>query len=95
MTNQTTAGKTKGLTDNEMSREDARRMARRRAKDAGILTPIGCRTFWATGITNYLEIGAALENARVMAAHESTRTTKLHDRRNDQVALDEVEPIAI
>jgi len=27
-----------------------------------------------------------------MAAHESARTTKLYDRRNDQVTLDQVAP---
>ena len=30
-----------------------------------------------------------------MAAHESPRTTKLYDRTNDQVTLDEVERIKI
>jgi hypothetical protein len=30
-----------------------------------------------------------------MAAHESPRTTKLHDRTSDEITLDEVERIAI
>jgi len=30
-----------------------------------------------------------------MAAHESPRTTALHDRRDDEVAMDEVERILI
>jgi hypothetical protein len=30
-----------------------------------------------------------------MAAHESPRTTKLYDRTDDQITLDEVEKIAI
>jgi hypothetical protein len=30
-----------------------------------------------------------------MAAHESPRTTKLYDRTDDQIALDEVEKIGI
>ena len=34
--------------------------------------------------------GGLLEYAQQMAAHESTRTTKLYDRRNDQVTLDQV-----
>jgi integrase/recombinase XerD len=29
----------------------------------------------------------------MMAAHESPRTTKLYDRTNDQISLDEVERI--
>jgi integrase len=70
-------------------------MIRRRARDAGIRTPIGCHTFRATGITNYLENGGALEKAQFMAAHESARTTGLYDRRGDEVTLDEVERISI
>ena len=30
-----------------------------------------------------------------MAAHESPKTTKLYDRRDDELTLDEVERIAI
>jgi hypothetical protein len=30
-----------------------------------------------------------------MTAHERTRTTKLYDRRNDQVTLDEIERIVL
>lgn len=30
-----------------------------------------------------------------MASHESARTTKLYDRRNDQVTLDQVERIVL
>ncbi len=77
------------------SRVAAFKMVRRRAKDAGIEVDIGCHTFRATGITNYLENGGTLERAQQMAAHESARTTKLYDRTHDQVTLDEVERIAI
>jgi integrase/recombinase XerD len=34
-----------------------------------------------------------LEHAQQIAAHESPRTTKLYDRREDEVTLDEVERI--
>jgi integrase/recombinase XerD len=34
-----------------------------------------------------------LEKAQMMAAHESPRTTKLYDRTNDVVSLDEVERV--
>jgi len=47
------------------------------------------------GITNYLEHGRTLEKAQQMANHESPRTTKLYDRTNDAVTLDEIEKIAI
>src|SRR5207248_1989795 len=43
----------------------------------------------------YLENGGTLENAQVIAAHESPRTTKLYDRTSDEITLDEVERIAI
>ena len=58
-----------------------------------IKTLIGCHTFRATGITAYLKNGGKLEVAQQMAAHESARTTGLYDRRNDSVALDEVERV--
>src|SRR5947209_14240132 len=69
-------------------------MVRRRAKAAGIETAIGCHTFRATGITVYLTNGGTLEKAQQMAAHESAKTTKLYDRTNDAITLDEVERIA-
>jgi site-specific recombinase XerD len=91
----TTQGKTKKLTLKRMTRRDVYEMVRRRAKDAGIETAIGCHTFRATGITNYLVNGGTLEKAQVLANHESARTTKLYDRRDDKLSLDEVERITI
>ena len=70
-------------------------MVRRRARDAGIKTKIGNHTFRATGITTYLKNGGKLEIAQQIAAHESSRTTGLYDRRDDDVSLDEVERIGI
>ena len=70
-------------------------MVQRRARAAGIDTPIGCHTFRATGITTYLKNGGTLENAAQMAAHASTRTTQLYDRRADEVTLDEVERVMV
>jgi integrase len=78
-----------------MRQGDVYRMIRRRAVQAGIKTEIGCHTFRATGITAYLKNGGRLEVAQQMAAHESSRTTGLYDRRGDEVSLDEVERIAI
>jgi integrase len=78
-----------------MAQVDAWRMIRRRAKDAGIKTKLGCHTFRATGITAYLENGGTLEHAQQIAAHESPRTTKLYDRTTDQITLDEIERITI
>jgi site-specific recombinase XerD len=83
------------LTDRAMTQSDAWRMLQRRARDAGIPTAVCNHTFRATGITAYLDNGGSLENAQAMAAHESPRTTKLYDRTEDQITLDEVEKIGI
>jgi integrase/recombinase XerD len=91
----TVAGKTGRLTALPLSQADAYRMIRRRAKAAGIQTKIGNHTFRATGITAYLKNGGKLEIAQQIAAHESSRTTGLYDRRDDDVNLDEVERIGI
>jgi site-specific recombinase XerD len=88
-------GRTDELTELAMHRVDVWRMIRRRAKDAGIDAEMCCHTFRATGITAYLDNGGTLENAQLMAAHESPRTTKLYDRTGDEITLDEVERIAI
>ena len=78
-----------------MSRIDAYRMIRRRARDIGLNSGICCHSFRATGITAYLDNGGTLENAQIMAAHNSPRTTKLYDRTDDTITLEEVERIAI
>jgi integrase len=66
-----------------------------RAKAAGFLTPVGCHTWRATGITIYLENDGRLEHAQQMAGHESPRTTKLYDRTKDEITLSEVERIRL
>ena len=68
-------------------------MVRRRAKRAGLPPKVNCHSFRATGITNYLSNGGALEDARAIAAHESSQTTRLYDRSGDRITLDEIERI--
>jgi integrase len=77
------------LTERPMSRIDALKMVKRRARAAHVSTAISCHTFRATGITAYLENGGTIENAQAIAAHESPRTTKLYDRTSDEITLDE------
>lgn len=90
-----TVARTGTLTDRPLSQSDVYRMIGRRALAAGIMTKIGCHSFRATGITEYLRNGGKLEIAQQMANHESARTTGLYDRRDDQLTLDEVERILI
>jgi integrase/recombinase XerD len=91
----TAAGKSGALTANAMWQQDAYRMIQRRARAAGLKTRIGNHTFRATGITAYLKNKGTLETAQFIANHESPRTTKLYDRRQDEISLDEVEKISI
>jgi len=91
----TAAGKTGTLTASPMWQQDAYRMIQRRARAAKIKTKIGNHTFRATGITAYMKNGGKLETAQQIANHESPRTTKLYDRREEEISLDEVERIAI
>jgi len=61
------------LTGNPMRPADVWRMIRRRAQKAGIKTRIGCHSFRATGITNYLEHNGTLEKV----PPQCTQTTGL------------------
>jgi integrase/recombinase XerD len=88
-------GRSGVLTENFLWQQDAYRMIQRRAKLAGIKTRIGNHTFRATGITAYLKNGGKLELAQQIAGQESLRTTKLYDRRHEEISLDEVERIGI
>lgn len=84
----TADGKTGKLTNNAMWQQDAYRMVQRRAQAAGIKTRIGNHTFRATGITAYLKNNGKLETAQQIANHDSPRTTKLYDRRQNDIIRD-------
>ena len=88
-------GKTVRLSARPMLRGDVWSMVRRRASGAGIETAIGCHTFRATGITDYLTNGGRIEVAQRMAGHSNAKTTGLYDRRNDDISVGEVERIGI
>ena len=63
------------------------------------IVPVEREVAKISGIREYtslsLENGGTIENAQLIAAHESPRTTKLYDRTSDEITLDEVERIAI
>ncbi|AGA31704.1 tyrosine-type recombinase/integrase [Singulisphaera acidiphila] len=83
------------LTSRPLVARNALDMVKRRAIAAGLDASTCNHTFRATGITAYLENGGTIEKAQQIANHESPKTTKLYDRTNDQITLDEVERIAI
>jgi integrase len=88
-------GRTGRLSRRAMTQSDAYGMIGRKAAAARIATKIGNHSFRATGITEYLRNGGRREIVQQMANHESARTTGLYDRRDDEVSLDEIEPITI
>jgi len=88
-------GRTGQLSSRPMGRTDVWYMIRRRAADSGLKTAIGCHTFRATGITDYLTNGGKLEIAQRMAGHSNAKTTGLYDRRNDEISVSEVERVGI
>ena len=91
----TSTGRSGKLNATPMYQQDVFRMIRRRAAHAGIETLIGNHTFRATGITAYLKNGGLLEMAQHIANHESPRTTKLYDRRVEEISQSEVEKIRL
>ncbi len=82
-------------TDAYIARADALAMIKRRAGRAGLPAKICAHSFRGTGITEYLRAGGTLETAARIAGHESTRTTQLYNRLEDEVSLDEIERIHI
>jgi integrase/recombinase XerD len=83
------------LTPRRLHRLEVLAMIKRRARQAGLPLTTCCHTFRATGITTYLQNGGTIEHAQQIANHESPRTTKLYDRTNDAISLDEIERILI
>lgn len=92
---QTVVGRSGRFSGNPMAQGDVFRMIGRRAEAVGIRTRIGCHSFRATGITEYLRNGGRLEIAQQMANHESARTTGLYDRRTGMLTVEEVERVTL
>lgn len=75
-----------------MTRSEAYWMVRRRATMCG-LSAICCHSFRATGITAFLNSGGLLERAQLFAGHKRLQTTKLYDRRSDELSVSEISKI--
>ncbi len=63
------------VTGQALNRYNAWAAIRKRAKAAGFLTPVGCHTWRATGITIYLENDGRLEHAQQMASQKNRCAT--------------------
>ena len=88
-------GRGRLLSERRLTRNDALRMIKRRARKAGIGTNIGAHSFRATGITIFRSHGGTLERAQQIAAHADPKTTRLYDRSEDPLTLDEIERISL
>jgi len=86
-------GKTGKLSRRPLLRTDAADMLKRRLKQAGLPAHYSPHSFRATGITNFLENDGTLETAQRIAGHADSRTTKLYDRRGQNVLLEDMERI--
>jgi hypothetical protein len=91
----TSTGPTCGSSDSASSRRFSHVAGRYSSGREFVFSQIGNHTFRATGITAYLKNNGTLEHAQHLANHESPRTTKLYDRRAEEISLDEVEKISI
>jgi site-specific recombinase XerD len=81
------------LTDRRIDRRDLFRMIKYQCERAGLPAGINFHSLRGTGITTYLKNEGSLEVAQEIAGHASARTTKMYDRRSDEISLDEVERI--
>jgi site-specific recombinase XerD len=78
-----------------MTRFTAWEMMKRRVRAAGLPEGTTNHTCRATGITVYLENGGTIENAKMIAAHASIKTTQAYDRREEKITLDEISRIRV
>jgi len=83
------------LQEKAVSRFSALQMIKRRALRAELPAEICNHTFRGTGITEYLRNGGDLETAARIAGHDSTRTTQIYDRSEQELTLDEIGRILI
>ena len=77
-------------TGRALNRYNAWAAIRKRAKAAGFLTPVGCHTWRATGITIFLENDGRLEHAQQMAGM-NLRNNETFRRTKDEITFSEVE----
>lgn len=89
----TVRGRTGQLTENRLTENDALRIVKRRAREAGLPSSTCNHSFRATCITNFRKNGGSRSKAADLAAHASERTTRLYDRSDDPITLDEIERV--
>ncbi|HVX13844.1 MAG TPA: tyrosine-type recombinase/integrase [Pirellulales bacterium] len=89
------AGRTGLLTDRPMRNIDVCRMVKRRLRAAGLPDQFSPHSFRVATLTDLLIQGVSLEDAAYLAGHADPRTTRLYDRRKQEVTRGTVEKISI
>ena len=91
----TTVRRTKELTDRGMVSGDIARMMKRRCRRIHLSLQFSPHSFRVTTITDLLEQGVPLEDVQQLAGHADPRTTRLYDRRRQEVTRNIVERISV
>lgn len=88
-------GRSGALASRRFDRRDAWAMVQKRREASGLAIKATCHSFRATGITIYLGDGGTLETAAIAAAHASTKTTALYDRRERHAQIDVISKLLL
>ena len=83
------------LSGRALNRYNAWAAIRKRARNAGFLTPVGCSHLARDRCYGLPGEWRSARDAQQMAAHESPQTTKLYDRTKDEITIGEVERIQL
>jgi len=78
-----------------LDRRSILKLVEKRASASGIIKPVCCHSFRATGITEYMNSGGTIEIAQQIAGHKSSSTTRIYDRSLDRLTIEEIERVQI
>ena len=77
-----------------MDRSSLWRLVQARARACGLEKRVGCHSFRATGITEYMNRGGLIDMAQRIAGHSQLSTTKIYDRSRDRLTAAEIERLS-
>jgi integrase len=77
-----------------MDRKSVWWLVQARAKASGLQKQVCCHSFRATGITEYMNAGGALDIAQRIAGHSQLSTTQIYDRSQCRVTAVEIERVS-
>jgi site-specific recombinase XerD len=89
------AGRTGNLTTQPIRNVDICRIVKRRLRDAELPSHLSPHSFRVATVTDLLTQQVPLEDVQYLAGHSDPRTTRLYDRRQQQVTRNTVDRISI